>query len=464
MELTYIMNGEEIIDDHKALESIQSCKSLSCRAFRLYLESKAFKSNEEKLLHLKDDYKILFYNVEAAIDDPLSRCSLGTYGEPTPESFHEQILSLLIVAADFQIPLWLVVRELSILEHDTGTCYNPFAIHVIDQNSFRKNPAWNNFQICEADLRLNYWYEGTYYRTKASHFNRLESMLIYAPNLLLKDATDYDFEGSSYEAWSFKGPWNRMAYKNFQNGLAELKPALTTYYNSHPSLQKYARHVDKILEQYIDQTTSRINYQDDPAYMALHIPNRPLCDLIPKLEHLTFDERNRALSYAILNNYGTDFIEWLLQNEASVDAYVDGEPMIVKAANRPDILPLLLNHVANVNAGTFYGKTSLFYAIQFNNMESVNVLLNHGANINAKISDKFDQGEQDNNFGREQYVEVSLSDVLGFTPLAYSFRYGSPELTKLLVQKGATLKGVNLEKLKSWVNNEERYSLHKRLL
>ena len=52
--------------------------------------------------------------------------------------------------------------------------------------------------------------------------------------------------------------------------------------------------------------------------------------------------------------------------------------------NNQEMVELLIDHDANVNAKDKFGETSLYYAIEANKPDMVELLLDRGANVNAK--------------------------------------------------------------------------------
>ena len=91
----------------------------------------------------------------------------------------------------------------------------------------------------------------------------------------------------------------------------------------------------------------------------------------------------------------------------------ESTPMHVAAsAGHPDILSLLLEHGADIDARTRGGDTPLIEASTNGKVEAVQFLLDHGADINAQDSD-------------------------GFTSLFSAVNHGNLELIRMLLERGA---------------------------
>ncbi len=170
---------------------------------------------------------------------------------------------------------------------------------------------------------------------------------------------------------------------------------------------------------------------------------------IEQLKSLKITQWNEALAIAILNNYPLDIIEWLISSGADVNSIYMYETPLMKATLRPEIISLLLSKGAKINAATKYGKTALFYAIQFGSIEAVKILSEHKANPNQALKSLEEFKTIDDNF-------FLLEQVADFTPLVYSLRYGSNEVTELLLKHGAKLGKADKNRIKNWAmkNNE----------
>jgi|GEM_PF-2068094 ankyrin repeat protein len=88
-------------------------------------------------------------------------------------------------------------------------------------------------------------------------------------------------------------------------------------------------------------------------------------------------------------------------------------------AGRTDIVKLLLEKGANVDATNEYGKTALMFAIALDRTDLIKILLENGANINARDSN-------------------------GDTVLMLASSYGcSSDIVKLLLERGADINAIH---------------------
>jgi hypothetical protein len=451
--LEKIITGRPTIDKVKAEALLKKCPTLACQAYAIYFESQKFPRDEEKK-------KI----IEMKLLKLLSKVS-PSYRYEAPEdlkfggdSLLENLLvySEVVVPSDVEaypvltVPLWLVLEHPEILDYDTGTCYNPYGVRVIAEDRIENFPSYGSFNNSLDALFVGNWDEGTFYKPFYSSQSRMRDFLSFAPEKIElseneKPAPHFSLVNDSLERWSFLGYWNFIKYNEFKIAFEKMARELKTYYESHDFLKKYAPYATNYLNAYVHFNYSSTEIASEKAYQVFRKPHQSLEDLKKSVMDFSQADWNAALSYAILNNYGTDVLEWLIQSGANVNAKVDDESALIKASNRPEILSFLISKGANLEEKTGFGKTALFYAIQFNNFESVKVLVENGANLNASLIKEEDKGKEG------EYFE--LKKVLGFSPLAYCIRYGSENLTKYLLEKGASLKGISVEAVRDWMQS-----------
>jgi len=91
-----------------------------------------------------------------------------------------------------------------------------------------------------------------------------------------------------------------------------------------------------------------------------------------------------------------EIVRLLLEKRANVNAVVtNGDTPLNRACyyNYPKIVGLLLEYSANPNIANKNGETPLYRACRENNLEIVRLLLDKGANVNVVVADGFYKGE-----------------------------------------------------------------------
>ncbi|MGK7886781.1 MAG: ankyrin repeat domain-containing protein [Crocosphaera sp.] len=106
--------------------------------------------------------------------------------------------------------------------------------------------------------------------------------------------------------------------------------------------------------------------------------------------------------------------------------------------DKKEIIELLINHGADVNAKTKYGYTPLYVASVWDRKDIVELLINHGADVNVRTQDGFTPLHGAVIGNRKEIVELLInhgSDVN--TALYYAVDSGKKEIVELLINHGA---------------------------
>ncbi|XP_020290493.1 ankyrin-1-like isoform X2 [Pseudomyrmex gracilis] len=119
-----------------------------------------------------------------------------------------------------------------------------------------------------------------------------------------------------------------------------------------------------------------------------------------------------------IRNKHTQVIKLLLTNGSKVnsntDEFTDTPLHFAVISGDIEIVKMLLDRHADVNATNWYGTTPLHYAIQHEKMEIAELLFNHGANVNAGTNE-------------------------GDTPLGLAVKRGHVDAVKMLINRGANV-------------------------
>lgn len=455
-----ILTTHDTIDKEKALELLQKCPTLNCQAYALYFASEKQPTPQKR-------QKFLEKGLLALLDkmDPAHAPHLGLEQTRTGDalfeinSFSGQFLPHETEDhPSLNVPLWMALEHPEILSYDSGTSYAPYTVHVIAQDEATKSPYYEVFNQHLNDLFVGRWNSGTIYRSFYSSQRRMLDFLSFAPKEGFtlseneKPATDFSLKNPILERWSFLGPWNLDQFETFKKSFEKMAQDLKAYYATHEYLNQYAPMATNYLNAYVDfNYGAEVPMTSPQAYDVFHGPHQSIAVLERQTRNFSKQDWNAALSYAILNNYDVKILDWIIASGADIRESVDGETPLIKASNRPEVLAFLIKKGAILEGKTPFGKTALFYAVQFNNQESVKILVEAGARINAVIQ----VPEDDQSW---QYED--LQQVRGFTPLAYSIRYGNLRLTQYLISKGANLQGIDKDILRDWVKDLKRYGSH----
>lgn len=437
------------LDKAHVLDDLKKCPTFSCRLYELVIQSldlppkdrDAFLGSKAKALYENDQTrggaKKTWPLAESAKMEEILFMAEHGYFQESERAY-----------VDLTAPLWLAIQAPDLMNYDTGTSYRPYGLEILTNTSMSTLPHYEAFDRALDDLFVGNWLSGTIYRTFYSTQARVRDFISFAPTELdaYKKAPSIEDNALHHPEllkWSYLGPWNRKKYQALEKIFPLMASDLRAFYESVPPLAVFATHTTRALNAYLFfNFDTKIALASDKAY-ALFVTDteKDLDLLLARTKDFDQTDWNAALAYAVLSNRPVQDLKRLVEKGAKVDAVIEEETPLMKAADRADVLLFLLGQKASVDAHNDFGKTALFYAIQFNNLDSVKALVEAGANVNTPLKITND----------EQYYEFQF--VLGFTPLAYSMRYGSPEMTTYLMEKGATLNGVDKEKLEEWVTN-----------
>ena len=347
-----------------------------------------------------------------------------------------------------KIPYWLILEVPEVLDFKSER-YSP-QIYVPAEKLIRSLPSYKNFRNILNVIDGEYF--GTIMIDYGAMYDAYIETISIAPELIeLSTDFDHDKELLQVFIWSYKGIWNRYKYLELVKYANQMYSELANFYFKNNKAQ-YAPKAQQLLDNYItfrygfDQGIDK-NLLNEKAF-KIFTENHNLSDLKALTKDFNQNDFSIALKLAILNNYDVEIIKWLLEQGADVDFVHYCETMLMSAVTRPEIVKLLLENKDNVDAENSFGKTALFYAIQFNNLESVKLLLEAGAEINHQL---LSNDEIRKLYDSDMYIEISI--VGSFTPLAYAKKYGSKELIDFLEASGAKLI-ISEKDLQRWLEIE----------
>jgi len=134
-------------------------------------------------------------------------------------------------------------------------------------------------------------------------------------------------------------------------------------------------------------------------------------------------------------------------------------PLMMALKNQdPKVVELIISSGADVNAETFQGWTTLFYAVEFSTDDIVpiiEVLVKSGANLEHKLSSGQTPLSYASEINRninihrkliELGADIESKNVIGITPIFYAAGYNTYDVYSFLLSKGASIRDHNNNK------------------
>jgi len=297
-------------------------------------------------------------------------------------------------------------------------------------------------QLCTGSIIHAHW---RYY-----HFDLARAG--YAPNLI-----EHEHENDSdvlkyFEQWSWESPYNNKLYKEFFSEFNKALPHLAEHYrkNFHFTVQesqKVARAALMIIAgRAAGSFPASILHERSELIELAHNEKSTLPDLKRALAALPQDQSSKdqayyALKIALYSNKPEPFISTLTSyigkarnNEIEIG---DESALFATLVNR-HYVELLLDNGESIDYANSFGKTALYYAIQFNDRELVTTLLRRGANVNHTYMSAKELNPSNDSCGADTYIKHTKR-----TPLMHAAQNSDVTMIQLLLTNGARLNEVD---------------------
>jgi uncharacterized protein len=239
------------------------------------------------------------------------------------------------------------------------------------------------------------------------------------------------------EAWSFAHYSNFVLYQRYREALAKARPLLIRHYIDMGYTDvRAAEFADQALLVYADRAGGAFPSSGVPVIVrSLDIVAmlRNASDAEDFIKTIDAAEARAALNSALLLRKPPKFVSVLLDHIDDLGAQ-DESPLVYAIGNRK-LMELLLERGADVNHRNPFGKTPLFYVIETDDTQSVELLINHGADVKQKYAGGSDAEE----FGCTYAVRG------GRTVLMHAAQHAGSGMLQLLLKRGAPLMAVDSE-------------------
>ncbi|WP_323816369.1 ankyrin repeat domain-containing protein [Cellvibrio sp. NN19] len=206
------------------------------------------------------------------------------------------------------------------------------------------------------------------------------------------------------DKWSLQGVHQFNSYTNFNSYMESAIPNIKSLYEKLYGLSD--ERAEQMANSVVKGIVARVI---SPAFSPRHEEREKILKVLLEKGDIS-----------IIKSISTD-----VRLIDRVESYgVASDSLLAAAVTYPEALQYLLDQGLDPNQQNEFGKTPLMYAVQENQLESVSILLSKKADPNLSTNIPNDN------------CNYTLSKS-GMRALHYAARYASPEVIKLLIEKGA---------------------------
>lgn len=259
----------------------------------------------------------------------------------------------------------------------------------------------------------------------------------------------YDILKSYFRYWAYQSIGNFRLYKAFWQEYNNAIEPLEKYFESNFNFDKGSNiyYTSNALNEFLNWAVGETKIYKDISPLAKIMSNKNysasyIQDFIfsnnPSQDDLTI-----ALQAALLNQREKEILELLIRFGTRIDEGY--ESAIFYALENYENTNFLIQNGANVNQANAFGKTPLFYAIEFNRLDIIKLLLDNGANVNQKYINNNEKLALSANIGSNTpyFITFCALEHTSKNVLMHAAAYGNVEILKLLISKGANFNAVD---------------------
>lgn len=259
----------------------------------------------------------------------------------------------------------------------------------------------------------------------------------------------YDILKSYFRYWAYQSIGNFRLYKAFWQEYNNAIEPLEKYFESNFNFDKGSNiyYTSNALNEFLNWAVGETKIYKDISPLAKIMSNKNYS--VSYIQDFIFsnnpsqDDLTIALQAALLNQREKEILELLIRFGARIDEGY--ESAIFYALENYENTNFLIQNGANVNQANAFGKTPLFYAIEFNRLDIIKLLLDNGANVNQKYINNNEKLALSANIGSNTpyFITFCALEHTSKNVLMYAAAYGNVEILKLLISKGANLNAVD---------------------
>lgn len=259
----------------------------------------------------------------------------------------------------------------------------------------------------------------------------------------------YDILKSYFRYWAYQSIGNFRLYKAFWQEYNNAIEPLEKYFESNFNFDKGSNiyYTSNALNEFLNWAVGETKIYKDISPLAKIMSNKNYS--VSYIQDFIFsnnpsqDDLTIALQAALLNQREKEILELLIRFGARIDEGY--ESAIFYALENYENTNFLIQNGANVNQANAFGKTPLFYAIEFNRLDIIKLLLDNGVNVNQKYINNNEKLALSANIGSNTpyFITFCALEHTSKNVLMHAAAYGNVEILKLLISKGANFNAVD---------------------
>lgn len=259
----------------------------------------------------------------------------------------------------------------------------------------------------------------------------------------------YDILKSYFRYWAYQSIGNFRLYKAFWQEYNNAIEPLEKYFESNFNFDKGSNiyYTSNALNEFLNWAVGETKIYKDISPLAKIMSNKNYS--VSYIQDFIFsnnpsqDDLTIALQAALLNQREKEILELLIRFGARIDEGY--ESAIFYALESYENTNFLIQNGANVNQANAFGKTPLFYAIEFNRLDIIKLLLDNGANVNQKYINNNEKLALSANIDSNTpyFITFCALEHTSKNVLMHAAAYGNVEILKLLISKGANFNAVD---------------------
>ena len=286
------------------------------------------------------------------------------------------------------------------------------------------------------------------YRENLNKFRWVLLKASFAPDIYAKELekpevaeAQKDAQMEYFRYWANESLFNFLKYKKFSEAYKNAQTPLVKFYEGlgldTASAAYYATSVvNEFLSFSVGKNVNKAKIlTPEQKMMAQKISQDELANLLYS-KNFTTAELTELLNIALLNDKSKEMIAEIIRRGADINLG-DETPLFFALKNIENV-KLLLKNRADVNHKNFFGKSALFYAVQFDDRALCELLLKSGANANESYIDENTKMNMIN-FGQAQVEDTCGLEHTNRSVFMHAAAHATPEILKLLIDSGADI-------------------------